>query len=157
MSWSQRTTEIENRPAQILIDERFRSSAPVGELSRLCWFGVYCRRDPGGSFWHPDETSSLDEVERDLIRLCEQFGRGWAVYFMRVDTRGIREYYIYAGTSAGIEAVLPSLKAAHPDYRIEFAETPDASWTRYQTFLPRMEAADKKASASFFGRMFGRK
>ena len=139
MSWSHRTTEIDSRLAQVLIDDRFRASLPVRELPRLAWFGVYCRRDPGGSFWHPDETASLDAIEQDLVRLSELFGRGWAVYVMRIDTQSIREYYIYCGGSAELAQALPSLRAAHPDYRIEFEETPDAEWSRYRTFLPDHE------------------
>ncbi|MBE7467365.1 MAG: DUF695 domain-containing protein [Planctomycetes bacterium] len=139
MSWSHRTTQIESRPAGVLIDDRFRGSLPVRELPRLAWFGVYCRHDPGGGFWHPDETPALDAIEQDLIRLCEQFGRGWAVYVMRIDTRGIREYYLYCGGSAALAQALPSLRAAHPDYRIEFEETADPEWSRYRTFLPDHE------------------
>jgi hypothetical protein len=136
MSWSHRTTQIESRPAGVLIDDRFRRSLPVRELPRLAWFGVYCRHDPGGSFWHPDETERLDTIEQDLAQLCDLFGRGWAVYVMRVDTRGIREYYFYCGKSAALAQALPSLQTAHPDYRIEFEETTDADWSRYRAFLP---------------------
>ena len=139
MPWSHRITEIDSRPAQVLIDDRFRASLPVRELPRLGWFGVYCRHDPGSSYWHPDETESLDTIERDLIRLCEQYGRGWAVYVMRIDTRGIREYYFYCGGSAALAQALQDLRAAHPDYRLELEETTDAEWSRYQTFLPDHE------------------
>ena len=136
MSWSQQTTQIESRPAGLLIDDRFRASSPVRELPRLAWFGVYCRHDPGGGFWHPDETDSLDAIEEDLIRLCDEFGRGCAVYVMRVDTRGIREYYFYCGGSAALAEASPNLQSEHPDYRIEFEEITDAEWSRYRTFLP---------------------
>jgi len=104
MPWSHRTTEIDGRPAQVLIDDRFRSVAPTRELPRLAWFGVYCRDDPGGAFWHPDESANLDVVERDLIRFCEHFGRGWAVYVMRIDT--LRARKLIAGNSAIPEQVL---------------------------------------------------
>jgi hypothetical protein len=139
MSWSQHTTQIEGRPAGVLIDERFRVLLPVRELPRLAWFGVHCRRDPGSAFWHPDETASLDAIEGDLIRLCGQFGRGWAVYVIRIDTRGIREYYFYCGGSAALVQALPRLQAAHPDYRIDFEETTDEEWRRYRTLLPDHE------------------
>ena len=48
----------------------------------------------------------------------------------------MREYYIYYGDGAALENVLPNLKAAHPDYRIEFDHTTDSQWKRYTTFLP---------------------
>jgi Family of unknown function (DUF695) len=136
MPWSHRQIEIEKRPAQVLIDDRFRATASIRELPRLAWFGVFCRQVPSGSFWHPDETPSLDAIERDLIQLCDQYGRGWAVYVMRIDTPGIREYYIYCGNSSSLAHVLPSLQASHADYRIEFEESEDDAWNHYKTFLP---------------------
>lgn len=134
MPWSYRTTEIESRPAGVLLDDRFRTSLPVRELPRLAWFAVYCRHDPGSGFWDPGETESLDAIEQDLVRLCDQFGRGWAVYVMRIDTRGIRECYFYCGGNAKLDQALPSLQAAHPDYRIDFEEAVDDEWSRYRTF-----------------------
>ena len=136
MPWTHRTTEIEGRPAQVLIDDRFRGAIPVRELSRLAWFGVYCKGNPGTAFWDPAETSSLDAIEDDLIRLCEQHGQGWAAYVLRVATPGIREYYVYMGDCVDFTAVVPDLLAQHPDYRIEYEETTDASWGRYKLCLP---------------------
>ena len=139
MPWSQRTTEINSRPASVLIDDRFRARLPVQELPRLARFCIYCCHDPGSSFWHPDETTSLDAVEDELVRLCDIFGHGWAVYVIRIDTHGIREYYLHCGESATLAHVLPSLRAAHPDYRIEFEETDDTEWNRSRTLLPDHE------------------
>jgi hypothetical protein len=136
MVWSHRVTEIEGRRVQVLIDERFRDSAPIKELPRIAWFGVYGNLDPGEAFWHPDETATLDAIENGLIGLCDSFGRGWVVYVMRVDTRGIREYYFYYGHGAEIEKVLHDLQSAHPNHKIEFDQKDDPEWERYTTFLP---------------------
>jgi hypothetical protein len=81
----------------------------------------------------------LDAVEQDLIRLCERFGRGWAVYVMPIDTRGIREYYVYNGPGASLADALPGLLSIHPEYRIEYDETTEADWSRYRAFLPQDE------------------
>ena len=135
MTWSHRLTEFDGRPAQILIDDCFRSSAPVRELPRLAWFGVYGRLDPGCAFWDPDESAKLDAIEDDMLRLCEQFGRGWAVYVLRIDTRGVRENFLYFGGTGELAEVLPSLRAAHPEYRIEYEEFSDESWRRYKSCL----------------------
>ena len=142
MSWSQRLTKFEERQAQILIDEGFRDRAPIRELPKLAWFGVYTQRDPGTAFWHPEESGSLDAIEDDLIRLCGQFGRGWAVYVLRIATKGIREYFIYFGDEAKMDAVLPSLRAAHSDYRIEYDERVDDCWERYTTCLSHERLGD---------------
>lgn len=139
MAWSHRILEIDTRPAQVLIDDRFRPAAPVPELPRLAWFAVFCQQDAGDGFWNPQETASLDSIEKDLIGLCDQFGSGWAVYVMRIDTHGVREYYLYSGGNSALAQVLPRLQAAHPNYRMEFEETDDAAWNRYKEFLPRNE------------------
>ena len=135
MSWSIRTTHISGRDTSFLIDDRFGSQAPIRELPFLGWFGIFCQMDPGGAFWHPDETEALDRIEHDLIKLCEVHGRGWAVYVMRLDSPGIREYYFYHGANAQIDKGMPSLKAAHPEYRIEYDQTADANWSYYLEFL----------------------
>ena len=136
MSWQHFTTEIQQRPAQVLIDDRFSASTPTSQLPRLAWFAVYCQQPPASGFWHPEESSTLDAIESDLIRLCEQFGRGWAVYVARIATRGLREYFLYFGETATPAAALASLRAAHPNYRIEYDETADDSWQRYGSLLP---------------------
>lgn len=144
MAWSSRITNVDGRLAQIFIDDRFRSSAPVRQLQRLAWFGVYTNSDPGGAFWHPDETVSLDAIEDDLIRLCEKFGRGWVVYVLRIATRGIIEHFLYFGDSANLSVVLPNLQSAHPAYRIEYEEFADPSWRRYISCLPSSDSSTSK-------------
>jgi hypothetical protein len=136
MAWTNYLARIDGRPAYILVDGRFREDRTSrAKLPRLAWFGVYAQRDPGTAFWHPDETDNLDAIESDLIRLCELFGHGWAVYVLRIDTRGVREYFIYFGGTAQLAAVPPSLQAAHPGYRIEYEETADPLWNRYVSCL----------------------
>jgi hypothetical protein len=136
MHWTHRIAEIEGRSAQILLDDRFKRSAPIRDLPRLARFGVYCQRAPGAAFWDPEETDRLDAVEDDLIRLCEHHGQGWAAYVLRIATPGIREYYVYIGDGVDFTGVVPGLLAQHPDYRIEYEETTDPSWKRYTSCLP---------------------
>ena len=81
------------------------------------------------------EKKALDAVEEDLVRLCGQAGHGWAVYVLRIATRGLREYYVYIGETVDFAQVLPGLRAQHPDYRIEYEEMEDASWRRYKRCL----------------------
>ena len=135
VTWAVRQIDISGKRASLLIEDGFRDSAPVAELPWLTWFGVYCRLDPEGAYLHPEETEALDRIESDLIGLCDVFGHGWVVYVLRIDTPGIREYYLYRGKHAALENVLPSLKNAHPDYKIEFDEKYDADWERYLGFV----------------------
>jgi len=111
---------FDGKPGHAMVDDRFAASPPVGQLPRLAWFGVYCSTDPAGGFWNPEETPQLDAIETDLIKLCDQHGNGWAAYVQRLDTPGLREYYVYFGGEAAMNRVLPDLKAKHPNYRMEF-------------------------------------
>jgi len=91
---------------------------------------VWCllfNRSAGG-FWNPEETPQLDAIETDLIKLCDQHGNGWAAYVQRLDTPGLREYYVYFGGEAAMNRVLPDLKAKHPNYRMEFDQINDPKW-----------------------------
>ena len=139
MSWSHRIVMIGGHPAGVLMDDRFRGSLPVLELPILSRFRVHCLRDAGPGFWHTDETARLEAIEKELLRLCGRFGDGWAVYVLRIDTRGMREYLFYSGGSAALDRVLSHLQAAHADYRVEFEETGDAEWRHYRAFLPDPE------------------
>lgn len=94
--------------------------------------------DPGGAFWDPDESAKLDAIEDDMLRLCERFGLGWAVYVLRIDTRGVREHFFYFGGTGELAEVLPSLRAAHPQYRIDYEEFSDESWRRYKSCLAKV-------------------
>ena len=135
MAWTHYQFEVEGKPAGALLDTQFSNRAPADQLPNVAWFGVYCRLPAGGAFWDPKEQPMLDAVESDLIRLCSGFGNGWAVNVRRLDTPGLREYYVYFGGTAELEKVLPSLKALHTDYRIEFDSRPDPRWSHYQSWI----------------------
>jgi hypothetical protein len=135
MAWRHYLTEIESKVAMVLLDDRFETCLPVDQLPQLAWFGLFARQDPGSHFWHPEESSALDRIEDDLMRLSQELGRGWAVYVRRLDTRGIREYYLYTSGTVQLAEVLPRLRTLHPDYRIEFDVTADAQWSQYTAWL----------------------
>jgi hypothetical protein len=128
MAWKHYTCVISGKPAQVLIDQRFEKQAPVRELPLVSWFGIYCRQSPGNSFWNPNETTALDEIETDLLRVCEDFGHGWVVYLLRITTPGIREYYIYHSSAADIQKAFEALTAIHPTYKIEMDTIKDPEW-----------------------------
>ncbi len=68
-----------------------------------------------------------------------EFQTQWAVYVRRLDTPGLREYYVYFGESAELEKVLPSINALHPEYRIEFETRTDPQWTHYESWIQESE------------------
>src|SRR5262245_24950238 len=118
MSWTYYKFEIQDKPAGALLDTQFSGGPPKDQLPNVAWFGVHCRLPAGAGFWDPKEESDLDALESDLIQLCSSFGNGWAVYVRRLDTPGLREYYVYFGGDAEMEKVTPSLNALHAGYRI---------------------------------------
>ena len=135
MAWIHQTVQVKGRPTQALIDDQFRAAAPVKELPNLFWIGVWCRMPAGAGLWDPTETEALDRLENNLIALCDELARGWAVYVRRLATPGIREYYFYAGDHAELAKALPRLQALHPDYRIELERKPDPDWRHYHEWL----------------------
>jgi len=139
MAWTHYELEIHGKSASALLDKRFATRAPKDQLPKVAWFGVYCRQPPGDAFWNLKEQPALDAIEHDLIRLCGTFGNGWAVYVRRLDTPGLREYYVYFGESAELEKVLPSTNALHPEYRIEFETRTDPQWTHYESWIQESE------------------
>ena len=106
MTWRNYQTVLEDRPALVLFDDKFGKQHPA-DVDCLAWFGVYARMDPGTSYWNPEENAELDAIESSLLRLCDRVSQGEAIYCRRVDTRGIREYYLYCPERAVLAAVLP--------------------------------------------------
>jgi len=126
---------IDGKPTHSMLDDRFAANPPVDRLPHLAWFGVYFATDPGDRFWNPEEGPQLDAIENELLRLCGIHSNGWAAYVQRLDTRGLREYYFYFGEGAAMEKVLPQLKSAYPNYRLEFDRIDDLQWAQYRKWL----------------------
>jgi hypothetical protein len=135
MTWHYYTANLAGEQAGVLLDDGFASMPPSASFPELGWFAVYGRLDPGKAYWHPDETEELDAIESDLLRLAGLAGGNSAVYVRRVATRGIREYYIYFGAPAELDAVLPRLQLLHPGYRLEYDRRSDPNWAQYRSWL----------------------
>lgn len=135
MAWRFYNCNINNKSAQVLIDDRFYKKEPVNELPLLSWVGVYCRLLSGESFNDPKETEILDEIEDNLFRLCSDYGNGYAVYTHRIVTYGIREYYIYHGDKAELDRAFSAIRSLYPEYKIETETTLDDKWNEYKKYI----------------------
>jgi len=135
MAWKNYVCEIKGKPASVLVDQRFENEFPLKELPKVLWVAVYGNLPSNDSFWHPDETSALDNIENNLLKLAGSFGNGWIVYLIRIATFGIREYYFYYGKHADINKVPTLLKSLHPSYRIESETKEDAKWIEYKNYV----------------------
>jgi hypothetical protein len=135
MTWKTYTCQVSNRPAMVLVDDRFANQAPLSQLPYLSWFGVYCSPPIGNGLWNPAESDCLDEIEDDLIKLCGAFGHGWVVYVLRIATPGIREYYLYQSGAAELDKAFLALKANHHEYRIEIDRLNDPDWRQYKKYV----------------------
>ncbi len=139
--WSHRIVEFEGRHVSVSIDDSYRD-APAERLAlapRLARFGVYCTLDAGAAFWHPDETDTLNSIEGELLRLCGSEAQGWVTHVACIHTWGVREYYLHFGGQAELRPVMPELRAAFPDYRIDFDERLDPAWEFYKEWLKRAD------------------
>jgi hypothetical protein len=135
MAWRTALLSFDGKPGHTMVDDRFAQNPPAEQLPHLGWFGVYFALPPGDHFWNPEEEPQLDKVEDDFIRLCDRHGNGWAAYVHRLDTPGLREYYVYFGEGASIDKVLEELKTAHPTYRLEYEHIDDLKWAQYRKWL----------------------
>jgi len=110
MAWREAKLTIDGRTVYSFVDERCSQHPPCDRLPSLHWFGLFATRDQGFRFRfsYPDKGEALDEVEHNLMRLCERFGNGQAVCLQLLQTQWTREYYVYAGEGANLVAVLRS-------------------------------------------------
>lgn len=136
MAWKHYPTTIDGIPALVLVDNRFARKAPLEELPRLTWVAVYTNLPPIDSLWDDDETQALEGVEKDLLRVFETHGLGWAVFVLRINTPGAWEYYFYHAPKAETTQAVLELQQLHPEYRIEATTVIDAGWKQYKTYLP---------------------
>ena len=135
MTWKFFEVRLGDKKSQVLLDDRFASEPPTESLPNIGWFGVWCKEDPRGAYWAPQEASALDALEQDLIALAEQFGKGWAVYLRRHASPGLREYFFYFGEGADLGKVAVALTTKHAGYRIEYETRPDPKWSGYTSWL----------------------
>jgi hypothetical protein len=144
MTWKNGSASIDGRAALVLIDDRFGAAAPVKELHHLVWVGVWCALPPGEHYWAPEETPVLDRIEDNLLKIVSDVGRGWAVYVMRICTRGIREYYFYVGEQVDLHRLATLVSASYPPYRIETSSKEDPGWAWY---LKHLEAIRRQGDS----------
>ena len=135
MAWKNYVCEIKGKLSSVLVDQRFEKEFPLKELPKVFWVAVYGNLPSNDTFWHPDETFALDDIENNLLKLAESFGNGWTVYVIRVATVGVREYYFYYGKHADISKVSTLLKSLHPNYRIESDTNEDVEWSEYKNYV----------------------
>jgi hypothetical protein len=132
MSWHQAHVQLKDRLAHVLLDGRFAGTAPVAALPCLNWFGVWCREGTSeDEFIAVSEEAAISTLERQLIEVAGQCADGWAVYCMRVLSRGMVEYYLYSRDSSTLEDVSAEMLQYFPEYRIEHEAKDDASWFEY--------------------------
>ncbi len=131
-SWKFCNCAIEDKPAQVLVNTGIRASAPDPQRTTLLWVAVYCRMPPGGGFWDPAETETLDKLEYYVADTVTT--KLNAAYVLQVTTPGIREYYFYAGSDKGLGDCVAATRGFFPEYKIESDQWQDAEWSRYLTF-----------------------
>lgn len=132
MSWHQAQVQLQDRASHVLLDGRFAEAAPVAALPCLNWFGVWCReRASADEFIPVSEETAISVLERQLIEVAGRCADGWAVYCMRILSRGMVEYYLYSRDASTLEAVSIEMLQYFPEYRIEHEAKDDASWSEY--------------------------
>ena len=132
MAWQRKDGRIARRRAEILIDLRFRDTAPVRDLPMLHWLGVWCRQPVQRERFVPAaEQATVLRIERKLKTLARKASNGWAVYVMRIVSEGLVQYFFYARGAGALDGVSAELRKSFPRYRFEHDSEPDAEWVEY--------------------------
>jgi hypothetical protein len=132
MAWHQNQIQLQDRLAHVLIDGRFTDAAPIAALPCINWFGVWCREVPSeNEFIAANEESAMATIERQLIEISGEKANGWAVYCIRLISRGFAEYFLYSKDPSTLKDVCTELHQFFPEYRIEHEAKLDASWSEY--------------------------
>jgi hypothetical protein len=136
MTWHGSNIQLQDRPAHVLVDDRFASRTPVAELPCLNWFGVwFVRPTPEDRFVPESEEEAFLDFDLKLIEIAGALSDGWAVYCLRILSRGIVEYYMYARDASTLAGLVAEFKRHYPQYRIEHDTKIDAEWSEYVKYL----------------------
>lgn len=132
MAWHQNQIQLKDRLAHVLVDGRFADTAPITALPCINWFGVWCRENVSeDEFISVKEEDAMSTIERQLIEIAGKKADGWAVYCIRLMSRGLAEYYLYSKDHSTLKDVCTELHKFFPEYRIEHEAKVDASWSEY--------------------------
>jgi len=124
--------ELQDRTAHVLLDMRFAESAPIAVLPCLNWFGVWFRDTPNeDEYVSASEEAIIVELERQLVQVVGRCADGWAVYCIRIMSRGLAEYYLYSKNAATLSKVVSEMNRDFPEYRIEHEAKADPNWSEY--------------------------
>lgn len=132
MVWHQNQIQLQDRVAHALVDSRFADKAPIAALPCINWFGIWCRETPAeDEYFAANESDTISMIERELIEISSDKANGWAVYCIRLISRGIAEYFLYSKEEATLREVCAELRQRYPEYRIEHEAKRDTSWSEY--------------------------
>lgn len=148
MTWLLFELQQDGKPFQLMLEDRFKAVTPGDELPTLSRLRVWCAKDPGDFYWHPDESTEIDKIEDDILRLADQYGEGWVVYVHRRAVPGCLDYFFYSGGDAALDQVVPALQAAHPGYRFDYEASADPAWEKYAGWFSEAAAGTENPGLS---------
>src|SRR5258708_561406 len=97
MTWLQGDVHLQDRQAHVLVDDRFKVNTPSRELPYINWFGVWFLGPASPDRYVPEpEERSFEAFEKKLIEIARSLSGGWAVYCLRLLSKGIVEFYMYS-------------------------------------------------------------
>lgn len=137
--------QADGQPMQLMLDDRFRGETPGAELPTMTRLRLWCKQAPDGYYWHPDESSDIEEIEESIVRQADELGDGWVVYVARRSVPGRLDYHFYSGGTAALDRLLEVMQAARPDYRFEMEGVADPAWRLYGSWFAEAMASAPNA------------
>jgi hypothetical protein len=84
-------------------------------------------------FWTAEEGPDLEAIEKSVPKVFRE--KLDAQYVGRATGKGLRDFYLYASSLAGLKQAMAELRALHPSYEFNAASADDPEWETYLQFL----------------------
>ncbi len=131
--WEMYHTNVDDAPAEILVDLGVAMQAPDSRRPWLLWMWLYLKSPDDDGFSTDGEEPLLNEIEDSFIAPVELTTK--ATLVGRITTCGRREFYFYCESNEGFEDSIAEAMQAFEDYEYEIGENEDSEWSHYTSVL----------------------
>lgn len=131
--WGTLQLTIDDSPGSVLVDLGACEDAPDRTRPISIRVRMPLKNPRPDGFWTPDEGPDLEAIEKSIPTVFRE--RLNAVYVGRATSKGLRDFYLYAPSLAGLKDAMAELRRLHPTYQFSAASGDDPEWETYLNFL----------------------
>jgi uncharacterized protein (TIGR01619 family) len=127
--WDSYFCKVNGELASILVDLGLADQAPISAYSIVLVVSLHLKNPRSDGLSDSSEFETLRSIEDSLTKSLSSSNN--AVSVGRITSAGRREFYFYAPSLNGFEAVVTDLMARFPGYEYECSNHDDTSWKQY--------------------------